>query len=135
MRALNLGKAWRPSLQCVVRSITRGFRHRVSLRSKISHVQAPVVDLLLIGRTASPHTASAARAADRWPPRVSLNPLSHALAPELGRPSSDPAEPLPDLARFFFFQKTVLKIYLNLLDYKICRIFSECPNLVIQIFM
>jgi hypothetical protein len=53
------------------------------------------VDLVLIGRTASPRTASATRAADHRPPLVSnLNLPSCALVPELGWPSSDPAEPL-----------------------------------------
>jgi hypothetical protein len=46
MRALNLGKARCLSLKCVVRSMTRGFRHRVSLRSKISHVQSPAFESL-----------------------------------------------------------------------------------------
>jgi hypothetical protein len=45
-RTLNLGKAQRLSLQCVVRSKTRGFHHRVSLRSKISHVQPPAFESL-----------------------------------------------------------------------------------------
>jgi hypothetical protein len=94
------------------------------------------VDPVLIGRTALPRTASAARATDRWPPLVSdLNPPSRALAPELGWPSSDPAEPLQIRPVWCFFQKTAVRNYLNLLDYKIYRIFSECPNLVIQILM
>jgi hypothetical protein len=42
--ALNLGKARRPSLQCIVRSMTRGFRHRDSLQSKISHIQPPAFE-------------------------------------------------------------------------------------------
>jgi hypothetical protein len=45
-RALNLGKARCPSLQCVVRSTTQGFRHHVLLRSKISHVQPPAFESL-----------------------------------------------------------------------------------------
>jgi hypothetical protein len=45
-RALNLGKARRLSMQCVMRSTTRDFRCRVLLRSKISHVQPPAFESL-----------------------------------------------------------------------------------------
>jgi hypothetical protein len=46
MRALNLGKARCLSQQCVVRSTTRGFRHPILLRSKISHIQPPAFESL-----------------------------------------------------------------------------------------
>jgi hypothetical protein len=46
MRALNLGKARYLSLQCVVRSTSRGFRRHILLRSKISHVQPPAFESL-----------------------------------------------------------------------------------------
>jgi hypothetical protein len=50
MRALNLGEARRLSLQCIMRSTTQGFRHRVSLRSKISHIQPPAFESLGLSR-------------------------------------------------------------------------------------